>query len=133
MSVLKVEVPTAGHFEMVDITSRVRSAVRESGIKSGLCMVYVPHTTAAVTINEHADPDVTADIIRTLDRLVPERNSYAHSEGNSQAHIKASIIGNSRVLFIENGAPLLGTWEGVFLCEFDGPRRRQVLVKVVNG
>jgi secondary thiamine-phosphate synthase enzyme len=118
---------------MVDITARLKAAVRDSKVQSGLCMVYVPHTTAAVTINEHADPDVTRDIIRMLDELIPLDGRYAHAEGNSQAHIKAAILGNSRMIIVERGAPVLGTWEGVFLCEFDGPRSRHVFVKIMEG
>jgi secondary thiamine-phosphate synthase enzyme len=118
---------------MVDITARVRTAVRESKVESGLCVLYVPHTTAAVAINEHADPDVTRDIIRALDGLVPVEAGYAHGEGNSNAHIKSAIMGNSRVVLVDRGEPVLGTWEGVFFCEFDGPRSRSVFIKIIGG
>jgi secondary thiamine-phosphate synthase enzyme len=128
----RFEVKTGSRIGMVDITARVRAAVRDAKVAAGLCVVYVPHTTAAVTINEHADPDVAQDITAALDALVPLRAGYAHGEGNSQAHIKASIMGNSRVVPVEGGAPLLGTWEGVFLCEFDGPRTRHVHVTVIG-
>jgi secondary thiamine-phosphate synthase enzyme len=128
---MKFDLNTSRRFEMVDITPKVREAVRAAGVESGICVVYVPHTTAAVAINEHADPDVALDIVRTLDALIPLEAGYRHSEGNSQAHIKASIIGNSRLILVEDGRPVLGTWEGVFFCEFDGPRLRNVYVKVV--
>jgi secondary thiamine-phosphate synthase enzyme len=129
----RFDVKTSSPFDMIDITAQVRRAVQDSGVKDGICVVYTPHTTAAVTINEHADPDVAHDIVRSLARLVPERDGYAHSEGNSQAHIKASVMGNSRTIIVGGGVPLLGTWEGVFFCEFDGPRSRQVMVKVMEG
>jgi secondary thiamine-phosphate synthase enzyme len=131
MPTASIEVRTSSRCEMVDITRQVRAAVRDSGAKAGLCVVYVPHTTAAITINEHADPDVARDITRTLSSLVPHRGDYAHGEGNSDAHIKASLTGNSRVIPVDGGAPILGTWEGVFLCEFDGPRSRRVHVTVI--
>ena len=105
--------------------------MRESGVKSGLCIVYVPHTTAAVTINENADPDVQRDIMDQLARVVPQQGGYHHMEGNSDAHIKASMIGFSATLLVEDGAIVLGTWQGVFFCEFDGSRSRHVYVKVI--
>ena len=132
MPTARIEVKTTSLVEMIDITQRVRAAVRDAKVGAGLCLVYVPHTTAAITINEHADPDVARDVGRTLSLLVPHRGDYAHVEGNSDAHIKAALMGNSRVVPIDGGAPLLGTWEGVFLCEFDGPRTRQVCVTVIN-
>ena len=125
-------VKTSGRFEMVDITGRVAALVRESGIKLGTCHVFVPHTTAAVTINENADPDVPRDILAALDRIVPLSESYRHAEGNSAAHIKASLFGASVNVLIDDGALLLGTWQSLFLCEFDGPRTRNVLVKVIG-
>lgn len=131
MAVSRIEVRTTSRVEMVDITHRVRAAVRDAKVGSGLCAVYVPHTTAAVTINEHADPDVARDVTRALSGMVPPSGDYAHVEGNSDAHIKAALMGNSRVVPIDGGAPLLGTWEGVFLCEFDGPRTRQVCVTII--
>ncbi|MBI5528050.1 MAG: YjbQ family protein [Deltaproteobacteria bacterium] len=129
----QIEVRTSRRFEMVDITSKVRAAVRDSKVENGLCIVYVPHTTAAVAINEHADPDVTRDIIRSLDDLIPVENDYSHGEGNSNAHIKSALMGNSRIILVEGGEPVFGTWEGVFFCEFDGPRTRRVLVKVIQA
>lgn len=126
------EVKTHRREELINITDKIRDAVAKSGITDGICIVYVPHTTAAVTINEAADPDVVRDIIGKLSELISRNDNYAHSEGNSDAHIKASIIGNSRILIVENGKILLGTWEGVFFCEFDGPRNRRVVVKTIN-
>jgi len=125
-------VKTSARFEMIDITGRVAAVVRESGIKQGTCHVFVPHTTAAVTINENADPDVPRDILAALDRIVPLSEGYRHAEGNSAAHIKASLFGASVNVLIDDGALLLGTWQSLFLCEFDGPRTRNVLVKVIG-
>jgi len=125
-------VKTSARFEMIDITGRVAAVVRESGIKQGTCHVFVPHTTAAVTINENADPDVPRDILAALDRIVPLSEGYRHAEGNSAAHIKASLFGASLNVLIDDGALLLGTWQSLFLCEFDGPRTRNVLVKVIG-
>ena len=125
-------VKTSARFEMIDITGRVAAVVRESGIKQGICHVFVPHTTAAVTINENADPDVPRDILAALDRIVPLSEGYRHAEGNSAAHIKASLFGASEIVMIDGGALVLGTWQSLFLCEFDGPRTRNVLVKVIG-
>jgi secondary thiamine-phosphate synthase enzyme len=124
-------VSTKSRFALLDITDRVRGALRDSGVRSGLCCVFVPHTTAAVTINENADPDVPRDIIAVLDRLVPLTNNYLHGEGNTAAHVKASLIGASETLLVENGDLVLGTWQSLFFCEFDGPRTRTVIVKTV--
>jgi secondary thiamine-phosphate synthase enzyme len=126
------EVKTHRREELINITDKIRDAVAKSGIIDGICIVYVPHTTAAVTINEAADPDVVRDIIGKLSELISRNDNYAHSEGMSDAHIKASIMGNSRILIVENGKILLGTWEGDFFCEFDGPRNRRVVVKKIN-
>lgn len=128
-----LEIPTRAREEMVDITARVRGAVREAGVADGVCFVSVPHTTAAVTINECADPDVAADILKALDAAVPDALSYRHSEGNSPAHVKATLVGASVSVMIEDGRLALGTWQGVFLCEFDGPRTRKVWVRVLGG
>ena len=114
---------------MVDITAQVAAAVTKLGVKDGVATVLVPHTTAGITINENADPSVPADIAASLDRLVPWENEYRHSEGNSAAHIKASLMGSSVRVPVENGKLQLGTWQGIFFCEFDGPRSRQVWVK----
>ncbi len=121
-------VRTNARSEMIDITDRIRILLKESGIKSGMCRVFVPHTTAAVTINEKADPDVPRDILRELGKIVPHNDHYLHVEGNSAAHIKASILGASETVFIENGELVLGTWQSIFFCEFDGPRSRRVIV-----
>jgi secondary thiamine-phosphate synthase enzyme len=117
---------------MIDITAEVQSAVSEAGLKDGVCVVFVPHTTAGVTINENADPDVVSDILKTLSQIVPDNNHYAHSEGNSDSHIKASMMGFSAHVIVENGKLQLGTWQGIYFCEFDGPRTRQVWVKTVG-
>jgi secondary thiamine-phosphate synthase enzyme len=123
-------IKTAARFEMIDITGRVAALVRESGIKQGVCRAFVPHTTAAVTINENADPDVPRDILAALDRIVPLSENYLHAEGNAAAHVKASLFGSSQTLLIEDGSLVLGTWQSLFFCEFDGPRARKVLVKL---
>lgn len=116
---------------MVEVTGLVREAVRESGVVDGTALVYVPHTTAGVTINENADPDVVHDFLRQLDEMVPwDRPFYRHGEGNSAAHVKASMMGSSATVPIEGGRVLLGRWQGVWLCEFDGPRRRELLIRV---
>lgn len=127
----KVDIKTQARVEFQDVTARVRGIVAESGVKSGICYVFVPHTTAGVTVNEHADPSVVEDIAAQLDKMVPQHQNYRHREGNSPAHIKAAIIGDSETLFIENGKLVLGTWQGIFFSEFDGPRNRNMLVKIV--
>lgn len=118
--------------EFIDITSFVQDTVKEAGIIKGICCLYVPHTTAGITINEGADPSVQKDIINTLNKLVPYELNYLHREGNADAHIKSSIIGNSVNVIIEDGKLLLGTWQSIFFCEFDGPRHRRVAVKFVQ-
>ena len=123
---------TRDHSELVDITSSVRDDVRSSGVKDGMCIVYVPHTTAGITINENADPTVKKDIINELDEIVPWRHGYAHAEGNAAAHIKATLTGSSVSIPIEGGDLLLGTWQGVFFCEFDGPRSRSYVCTIVS-
>jgi secondary thiamine-phosphate synthase enzyme len=127
----KFDVQTGSKEVFVDITRQVEEEVRKSDIKSGICVVYVPHTTAAVTINENADPTVRQDILMTLRKAVPDSLPYAHAEGNSPAHVKSSLVGASITIPIEDGKLVLGTWQGVFFCEFDGPRRRQVYVKLL--
>jgi len=117
--------------EIIDITGEVRAIVRNSKVRSGIAVIYVPHTTAAVTINENADPSVKRDIINTLYKLIPENDRYAHLEGNADAHIKASVVGSSRIVIIEDGEIQLGTWQGVFFMEFDGPRIREVFVEII--
>jgi secondary thiamine-phosphate synthase enzyme len=116
--------------QFIDLTGQVRRIVTASGIKDGSCLVYIPHTTAGVTINEGADPSVVADIITALNSLVPWQNNYRHLEGNSAAHIKASLMGSSQIIPIRSGKLALGTWQAIFVCEFDGPRRRKVIVTV---
>ncbi|MDR3319754.1 MAG: secondary thiamine-phosphate synthase enzyme YjbQ [Desulfovibrio sp.] len=115
-----------------DITSAVREEIRKSAVSSGLCVVYCPHTTAGITINENADQDVVRDLLFGLDKAFPYRLEFRHSEGNSPAHLKAGCIGSSVTVIIENCAPLLGTWQGVYFCEFDGPRHRTYHVKIVG-
>ncbi|HBT39877.1 MAG: hypothetical protein XD58_0715 [Thermotoga sp. 50_1627] len=126
-------VRTKQRIEMVDVTEQVQQIVRESGVRSGVCLVFVPHTTAAITINEGADSSVRLDITETLSELVPFGASYHHLEGNSDAHIKASLIGPSVTIPVENGRLALGTWQRVFFCEFDGPRARQIFVQIVEA
>jgi secondary thiamine-phosphate synthase enzyme len=124
---------TRSRTALVDITSEVHEAVRELGIEDGAVVVYVPHTTAGVTVNESADSDVAADIERKLAELVPASGRYDHAEGNSDAHIKSTLVGCSQVLLVQGGRLVLGTWQGVFFCEFDGPRTRQVVVGSLDG
>lgn len=124
---------TGARCEMIDITDRVAALVGKSGISKGICHVFVPHTTAAVTINENADPDVQRDILASLDRIVPLADRYRHGEGNSAAHIKATLCGSSQAVLVDGGRLVLGTWQSLFFCEFDGPRTRRVLVEVMAG
>jgi secondary thiamine-phosphate synthase enzyme len=128
-----IKVKTTSRIEFVEITSQVRDAIARSGTKDGLAIVYVPHTTAGVTINEAADPAVVQDINSKLSSLVPHQANYRHTEGNADAHIKASLMGSSAQVIISRGAPVLGTWQGIFFCEFDGPRARQVHIKIIPG
>lgn len=131
MAVFKVR--TTKRTSIVNITNQVREIVRSYKVNSGICLVYVPHTTACIFINEGADPDVIKDITYSLEKLIPWVDNYAHSEGNSAAHIRSAIIGNSRVIPIEGGDLALGTWESIFLVDFDGPRERKVIVKVLEA
>lgn len=119
-------VKTKSRTELVDITAQVQSEIQKHGIREGLCFLYVPHTTAAVTINESADPSVKADILMVLNQIIPWQADYRHMEGNSPAHIKSSLVGASELIAIENRRLVLGTWQGIFFCEFDGPRTRKV-------
>ncbi len=119
--------------EMIDITPSIQEAVKRAGVSEGLCIIFVPHTTAAITINENADPTVREDIVMTLNKIVPPEGGYRHSEGNSPAHVKASLLGFSQTVFVKSGNLVLGTWQGIFFCEFDGPRTRKVHVKVIEG
>ena len=125
------KVKTGRRAEIVDITAQVQGVVRGSGISKGVCHIYVPHTTAGLTINENADPAVPADIIAHLEKLVPRSGGYRHAEGNSDSHIKASMMGFSETVLVENGALALGTWQCIYFCEFDGPRNRAVYVQVI--
>ena len=133
MKTIKFEVRTSKHTQMLDITREVQRAVTESGVRDGICTVFIPHTTAAVTINENADPDVVRDFTMELGKIVPWEDGYHHMEGNSAAHLKASIIGFSEQIIIEDGRLLLGTWQGIDFCEFDGPRSRKCYVKIMEG
>lgn len=129
----EIPIKSSKRTELIDITDDVQAAVSKSDVKEGLCVVYCPHTTAAVTINENADPSVQADIINKLNDLVPKGTDYAHADGNADAHIKSAIIGNSRTLLIKGGRLLLGTWECCYFIEADGPRQRKVFVKIIEG
>jgi secondary thiamine-phosphate synthase enzyme len=128
----KFTVKTHARTEMLDITSQVRRAVEALKLKDGAVIVYVPHTTAGVAINENADPSVREDILMELDKIVPLNDNYRHGEGNSAAHIKASLVGTSQMVIVECGGMALGRWQGIFLCEFDGPRSREVWVKAIG-
>ena len=127
------DVSTRQRNEFVEITAEVRQAVRAGGVKQGWCVVYCPHTTAAITINENADPDVVHDMLLWFDRTIPqEQRGFQHGEGNSDSHIKASLVGSSATVLIEAGDLVLGRWQGVYFCEFDGPRRRTVHVQILG-
>ena len=128
MQILRVK--TNRRTQLVDVTQEIEQVIGDSGASEGVCYVYVPHTTAAVMINEHADPDVASDLEGVFDRLVPHRGPYRHAEGNTDSHAKAILVGASQVIFIERGKLALGTWQGVFFCEFDGPRERKMWIKV---
>lgn len=128
----KITVQTHERTQFIDITDKVHSAIQKSAVKEGIVNVYCPHTTAGITINENADPSVQRDIIHSLSTLVPYKADYHHTEGNADAHIKASLIGSSQTLFIQKSSIMLGTWQGVYFCEFDGPRTREVWVKITT-
>ena len=130
---MMINVKTSSRTEFVDITTKVQKAVQESGLQSGLCMVYVPHTTGAVTINESADPSVKRDILMVLNQVVPWKADYRHLEGNSPAHVKSTLVGASELIMVENSRLVLGTWQGIFFCEFDGPRTRKVHLKFMQA
>ena len=123
---MELKVKSGSRTQFIDITADVQAALREAGIREGICMVYVPHTTAAVTINENADPTVKSDILKILNQVIPFDANYGHMEGNSAAHIKSTLVGASELVAVRNGKLQLGTWQGLFFCEFDGPRRRRV-------
>jgi secondary thiamine-phosphate synthase enzyme len=128
-----VQIQTHSKEELLDITSVVQKEIYSSGVQNGICMIYVPHTTAGVTINENADPSVKEDILMTLRKSVPDSLAYSHAEGNSPAHVKSCLVGASSLLVIEAGKLALGTWQGIFFCEFDGPRKRTLLVKILSS
>ncbi|QCX32853.1 YjbQ family protein [Caloramator sp. E03] len=130
---MEYEVKTTKHQQLIDITHIVKDAVQKSNVKNGIVYIFVPHTTAGVTINENCDKDVVRDILYGLDKVFPVENGYLHVEGNSHAHIKASLMGSSCSIIIENGNLKLGTWQGIYFCEFDGPRNRKVFVKIIEG
>ncbi len=129
----RLSIKTRSRSELMDITPLVRDIVHKSKIENGVCYVFVPHTTAGITINENADPSVRQDILMGLDKLVPWQGDYTHLEGNAAAHIKASLVGSSETIPVEKGDLVLGTWQGVFFAEFDGPRRREVWIKIKKG
>jgi secondary thiamine-phosphate synthase enzyme len=126
----EIEISTTEQVQFVDITDKIQKVVSAEKIKDGICNIFTPHTTAAVTINENADPDVSTDMIKEINKIVPFNDNYRHFEGNSAAHIKSSMIGASETIIVENGKLKLGRWQGIYFCEFDGPRRRKVWIKV---
>jgi secondary thiamine-phosphate synthase enzyme len=127
-----LHVKSTRQVEMIDISEEVCNIIRETGLTKGLAVVFTPHTTAAVTINENADPDVCRDLVRAINKIVPMQDGYHHFEGNSAAHLKSSLFGASETLIINDGKVLLGTWQGIYFCEFDGPRQRQVQIQVIG-
>jgi secondary thiamine-phosphate synthase enzyme len=127
----EIPIKSNSRIEMIDITGKIREVVRDSGVEDGICILYVPHTTASLAINENADPSVRGDIVTTLSKLIPLSGTYSHSEGNADAHIKSTLLGCTTTLIVEKGDLLLGTWQGIFFCEFDGPRTRRIIVKVI--
>lgn len=128
----KINIRTDRRVDLIDITDKVQSVVAKSKVKQGICFLFSPHTTAGLTINENADPSVRRDIINTLSKLVPENAGYSHSEGNADSHIKSSLFGSTLTIFIEDGQLVFGTWQGIYFCEGDGPRSRQVWVKIIG-
>lgn len=128
----KISVKTTQRVGLIDITDKVQLVVSKSSLKDGVCYIFVPHTTAGLTINEDADPSVRKDINSSLNKLIPHRAGYAHTEGNADAHIKSSLFGSSLTVFIEGGSLALGTWQGIYFCEGDGPRQRQVWIKLIS-
>jgi secondary thiamine-phosphate synthase enzyme len=133
IAIINETVETSTRVQMIDVTSRIEKLVREKNVRDGFVIIHNPHTTAAITINENADPDVQHDLLRKLAALVPKNESYyQHAEGNSDSHVKTALVGNSVTVLIENGKLVLGRWQGIFFCEFDGPRERQLNVKIVG-
>lgn len=129
----KYDIKTTARNCLYDITDKIEDSIKQSGIKEGICVIFVTHTTAAVTINENADPDVTKDINSHLNKIIPKDIGFYHSEGNSDSHIKTSLVGSSLTVIISSGKPILGTWQGIYFAEFDGPRNRSFLVKCISG
>jgi secondary thiamine-phosphate synthase enzyme len=129
---ITIDVTCRRQVEMIDVTEQVRNAVRQSNIQTGMAVIFTPHTTAAVTINENADPDVVSDLVMELNKIIPFDDHYRHAEGNSAAHLKSSLVGASETVIVDNGAPVLGTWQGIYFCEFDGPRRRKLHIQVIG-
>ena len=129
----KINIKTNSRIDLIDITERIQAIVSKNKIKDGVCFLFCPHTTAGLTINENADPSVRKDIINALSKLVPQNSGYSHTEGNADSHIKSSLFGQTLTIFIEAGQLALGTWQGIYFCEGDGPRSRQVWVKIIAG
>jgi secondary thiamine-phosphate synthase enzyme len=129
----QLTVKTQSRTEMVDITRQVQKSIETAGFQDGLCLLYVPHTTAGITINESADPSVRRDILMVLNQMVPWKADYRHMEGNSPAHVKSTLVGASQLVVVENGQMALGTWQGIFFCEFDGPRSRKLQIKFIHS
>jgi secondary thiamine-phosphate synthase enzyme len=129
----KISVKTNSRTELIDLTTKVQAVVNKAKVKDGVCFLFCPHTTAGLTINENADPSVQQDIVNTLSRVIPQGRDYTHSEGNSDSHIKSSLLGSSLSIFIETGELCLGTWQGIYFCESDGPRQREVWIKLVGS
>ena len=130
METIRLNVKTTAHTQMLDVTAQIQKGVTDSGVRDGICTVFVPHTTAAVTINENADPDVVRDFTTEINKIVPWEDGYHHMEGNSAAHLKSSMIGFSEQVIIEDGRLVLGVWQGIYFCEYDGPRNRKLMVKI---
>ncbi len=130
---IEFSIRSSGRSQMIDITPQVQQRLIGEGLRDGICVVYVPHTTAGVTVNEGADPSVCEDILATLGKLIPEDAGYRHMEGNSDSHLKTSLVGNSTTLIVQNGSLVLGTWQRIFFCEFDGPRTRRVNLKLIRS
>ena len=130
MKTIRLNVKTTAHTQMLDVTAQIQKGVTDSGVRDGICTVFVPHTTAAVTINENADPDVVRDFTTEINKIVPWEDGYHHMEGNSAAHLKSSMIGFSEQVIIEDGRLVLGVWQGIYFCEYDGPRNRKLMVKI---
>jgi len=132
-NLVQISASTKKSEEFIDITYLINEAIRKSSVQNGIATIYCPHTTAGITINENGDPDVVRDIIATLDKIFPVEGDYRHFEGNSHAHIKSSYVGAEKTIIINEGKLLLGTWQSVYFCEFDGPRNRKVFIKVIEG